>query len=567
MPTDVSIDRSSAPSTTTAPRCTANPTVGTSNQEVQAAAGLSAPAPEAGADLDSTLILMGAVGVVVLEAMPLAQAVAVAIRLARVPWVRAWLVETVGPQLHLLDAALHEQLLDVLLPPGASVEYGLEQEALVVVGGALTGMARLARPFGTWTLGLQGSLAIVAEGGLGAKSSLPFVEAMKAEAKARGQVDVDIDAEWILADAGLVQARIAMLEWLLWGETPDLRHVARFLDAMPARLEIGAGYEGKGEAGVGLDDVPIARADGATLSLASDTAIEWGEENGFLVVADQVAGLLARAVQGVNLEIGGGVRVAAGYDPDPFVTLEGTVKMGGELTGVEAVSDAELAVKGYFFVDRNGTAAVVGGTVSGEVGDNGERTRIEKPWTGLGGLPAAAACVLPGSVAGLLPGQDGSDLDVGELVLQHEHEVDDVAALEAVIGPLVRGPDVPILDTDEEVVARVTVRVAEDTSDAFPGAPAVDEEEARDRQRALAGVVTGHAFLVNAALREGGAIDAVSLDAAVVEVSCEREIGLEAEVAVGAEVKGKSRTRARYTTETDVTSRVAIAEVAAMLDA
>lgn len=514
-----SVAQSRAPAQTSAPATSAAaPATTASNQEVQDAAGLAAGPPEQAGDLGATLALLGATAVVVLDAMPLPLAIPYVIPLLRT----------------------HEQCF--------------EQTLIVGAGGHFTGTGRLARPHGTWTLTLSGQLLGAAQAGLGAGESAGGVGA-----EIGGHIRVELgpaaELEWTLANAGLTAARLSVLGSLLAGTLPDLAPLVELAGAqVPDRMELTETLAVEAEASLGLDtgvagpgDMSIDAAGmvpGLTESIPLAGALD--------SVRTAVLGVLA----GVEGSLGATLKGSVGYDPDPFVAVEAEGRFTGAAGTAECGSTMGVRAQAWVMADERGIT-IVGGTVASTASNNGDSTTVEQPFNGFDG-PMERLHNLVGT---------GAAEDVGELVIDTEHTVEDVAALEAVVGPLERGIDVPLFEQEGEVKARVKVRVAGDTSSAFPAAHPANEEEARDLQRALAGVVTGHAYLADSELREEGVIDAVTLDEAVVESAWEKKLEVEASAAAGLAAEGQTAFSARFATTTDVAQTVALEGVAAMLDA
>ncbi len=550
------VAQSRAPAQTPAPATsTVAPATTASNQEVQAAAGLAAGPPEQAGDLGATLVLLGATAVVVLDAMPLALAIPYVIPLLRTPWARAWLAENALPVLDSLTTSLQEQVIDVLLPPGASYEQRFEQTLIVGAGGHFTGSGRLARPHGTWTLTLSGRLLGAAQAGLGAGESAGGVGAAL-EGHLRVELGPAAELEWVLANAGLTAARLSVLGSLLAGTLPDLHPLVELAGTqVPDRVELTETLAVEGEASLGLD-TGVAGPGGGTSFDAAGLVPGLTGSLPLVGALDSVRTAVLGVLEGVEGSLGATLKGSVGYDPDPFVAVEAEGRIAGAAGTAEFGSTMGVRAQAWVMADERGIT-IVGGTVASTASNNGDSTTVEQPFNGFDGLMERLHNLVG----------TGAAEDVGELVIDTEHTVEDVAALEAVVGPLERGIDVPLFEQEGEVKARVKVRVAGDTSSAFPAAHPANEEEARDLQRALAGVVTGHAYLADSELREEGVIDAVTLDEAVVESAWEKKLEVEANAAAGLAAEGQTAFSARFATTTDVTQTVALEGVAAMLEA
>ncbi len=542
--------------TPTPPTSQVAPAAPASNQEVQEAAGLAGPTPQSGAGLVESLVLMGPVGAVVLDALGTSVAIAYAIQLLQYDWAREWLAENALPALASLSDTVQEQIIDALLPPGASFEQELVQELVAGLGARFSGAVRLSRRFGTWELMLRGELAGVGKIGLGAELGAGRA-GVEAELEGRVESGYFVEAHWVLSGGGVQAARAAVLRALLGGTPPALADVSRAsTDGAPDRLEAGVAGQVSAGAAVGLDTSSIFQADGVSAGVLGTDVAEAAGAVPVVEMISTVQTVVAKGLRGLSGSIVADVSAMAGYDPDPYVAVEGQLAFPGQAFGSEGGSTMGLRAVAYVMVDERGVT-IVGGTVSAGVKNNGDSTQVEQPFNGSAGLLEKL---------GQLGGGDAAE-DVGELVIEQEHKVDNTEALEAVVGPLERGVDVPLVDTAGEVTARVKVRVAGDTSAAFPSARPADEEEARDQQRALAGLVTGHAYFLDEDLREAGVIDAVTLDEAVIDSKWVADVTVEAKVAVVAGGELASGMKYTYATATDVTQRVGLEGVSAMLEA
>lgn len=539
------------PSPTTAPATTpATP----SNQAVQDAAGLSASTPASGGDLSETLAVMGPTGSVVLDALPFDQAVRYAFPILKNPWVRGWFAGASRADFSALPAPLQRSLVEAFLPVGGTVSLRAEAELLVGLGAWVAGDVTVGRASERWTLCFTGSFRGAAEAGLGGSSSCG-VGQTKAEMKGRIEGGPTGEAEWALDSAAISHISWQVLRAALAGEPVDLAGLVALTHRPPDRAELSANWKVAASAGAGVAVGGQLENDGfASLGLDSIGGVSES-----LAGAAPPASVLkwgVEALKGIGLDLNVGASLAAGYDPEPYVraNIEGGAQ--GRLLGAKGESTMGTSIKGYLW-EENGGYELGHGTITRTVTNNGERTTTVAQFAGPDDLAAQF-----GATEG-----EAAASDVGELVLEHEHEIEDVERLEEEVGAIERGLNVPIFEDAGKITSKVRVRVASDTSAAFPGVQPENEEEARDMQRALGGLVTGRAYFGNRKVAASGVFDAVTLDAASVKAEWDHRLEVGAEVRVGASFDAKAAAGVAYTTTTDVTDRVELDEVKTLLTA
>jgi hypothetical protein len=346
-----------------------------------------------------------------------------------------------------------------------------------------------------------------------------------------------------------------VLKAALTGTDIDLASLVALTHRPPDRAELSANWKGGVSAAAGVSvgselanegfaSVGLESIEGVTTALAERDPLA------------PVRKVVLDVLKGVGFDLNVGASVAAGYDTEPYIRarIEGSGR--AQAFGATASSTMGTDIKGYLW-EENGEYCLGHGTITRTVSDNGERTSTVAQFVGPDDLAAQF---------GADNGEAGTT-DVGELLLEHEHQVEDVERLEKEVGAIERGLDVPIFEDAGTITTKVRVRVASDTSEAFPGVLPANEEEARDMQRALGGLVTGHAYFGNREVRASGVFDAVTLEAASVKAEWNHQLAVGADVKVGAAFEAKGAAGVGYTTTTDVTDKVELEEVKTLLTA
>lgn len=245
-----------APTTNTAAPSTSTSSA-TSNSAAQDAAGLSGEVPTTTGEggLLETLPTMGEVGAVVLDAMPLAAALPVALQLTSIEWVALWIAALLPEEVAAAGAALASQALDAVFPPGMSVTAVANGEIDVPPAFVLTTGASVcfARDAGGWL--------VTVEGALGAAVSVDAEHV--ASLKGAGDNELGVAAGGQVGDTGrlLVECRPADVALLgadgactapgLHALLADVGAIARAVVSTPD-AKVVASYERSAEAGAGL---------------------------------------------------------------------------------------------------------------------------------------------------------------------------------------------------------------------------------------------------------------------------------------------------------------------------
>lgn len=539
------------PAPTTAPAATAGTP---SNQAVQDAAGLSAGPPPTGGNLSETLALMGPTGSVVLDALPLEQAFRLALPIFSDPWVRGWVAGISQADFSALPALLQRSIVEAFLPVGAALTLRAEAELLVGLGAWVAGEVTIGRPSEIWTLCFAGSFRGAAEVGMGGSVEALVVQG-KADMKGRIEGGPTGEAEWNIDQAAFSHISWQVLRAALAGEPVKLEGLVALTHRPPDRAELSANWKLGASAGAGA-------AVGSELENEGFAAVGLDSIGGLsdsLAGADPLAPVpkvVLDVLRGVGLDVNVGASVAAGYDPEPYFRAKIEGSGHARAFGAAASSIMGTDIKGYLW-EEDGGYCLGHGTITRTVSDNGERTSTVAQFAG------------PDDLAAQIGTDNGeaNTQDVGELLLEHEHQVEDVERLEKEVGAIERGLDVPIFENAGTITTKVRVRVASDTSEAFPGVQPANEEEARDMQRALGGLVTGHAYFGNREVRASGVFDAVTLEAASVKAEWNHQLAVGADVKVGAAFEAKGAAGVGYTTTTDVTDKVELEEVKTLLTA
>ncbi len=162
----VSAERTPSPAAPmTAPRAPAGP----SNQDQLARAGLGTPAPVVApsADLADTLSLMGDLGTVVLDALPLPIALPLALERRALAWARAWLAEQSTEALSGVGVRAALDLVDAAFPTGTRVSIDGAISATFLAGMTPAQAVAVARTPGGWSIDVTRTLGVAKDVGVG----------------------------------------------------------------------------------------------------------------------------------------------------------------------------------------------------------------------------------------------------------------------------------------------------------------------------------------------------------------------------------------------------------------
>ncbi len=258
---DQATTKTTAPATTTATTSTSSST-GTSNSEAQAVAGLSSEVPPTTSegDLLATLPTLGEVGTVVLDAMPLASALPVALQLLSIDWVAEWLGAPAPGDVAEAGAALVEAVFDALFPVGIGFEVIATGDLKVPPNLTLKGGGAIAlkRENDSWKITLSGKLGTEAGANVAGVASLSGAGENQAGVSAGAKIATEalVVAEGSISNALLLgnaaEAGAASVSQLL-GNTLDL---AQKLFSEPgAKVVVSAEAEGTAEAGAGVSEI------------------------------------------------------------------------------------------------------------------------------------------------------------------------------------------------------------------------------------------------------------------------------------------------------------------------
>lgn len=253
--------KTTAPATTTSTTSSSTST-GTSNSEAQAAAGLGSEVPPTTSegDLLATLPTLGEVGTVVLDAMPLASALPVALQLMSIDWVAEWVRELTPEAVAEAGAALVESVFDALFPVGIGFEVTATGDVKVPPNLTVKGGAAIAlkRENDAWKLTLSGKLGTETGANAAGIASLSGAGENQAGVSAGAEVAAEalVVAEGSVSNALLLgnaaEAGAASVSQLL-GNTLEL---AQKLFSEPgAKLVVSAEAKGTAEAGAGVSEV------------------------------------------------------------------------------------------------------------------------------------------------------------------------------------------------------------------------------------------------------------------------------------------------------------------------
>lgn len=550
--------RSPAPQTA-APASASGPAA--SNQAAQEQAGLAAAPPAAGgADLLTTLQTMGPMAAVVLDAMPVQAAYPLAKALRSFGFVRDWLEGLEPADLMSLVAIDPDGLMELVMPTGSSVELRFAESIAIGIGVALEGSFRLERVGAAVKAQYAGLLGGTVGVGAGASLGYEGLDRTGASASAKAQAGVGARAEWTLDPAQVIHADIRILRDLLAGRPPSLDKIATLCVANnPTTLLVSCEVRAAAEAGAAVvnGDAEVM-PDG--LSASPLTAGVQGMETGTNLAFAIFSGALG--------QVQSSVKASAGWDDrGALVSLALNKQVAASLFGFDGHVDANIVIEA-----RAGGGAPGGrlrdtirGTIKQRISTDDDAGSTEMTWKGVDMLDAILATIggkhLPPGAPGFAP---------GELVVEREHRIDDPDAIKDLLGGMPAYDGLVRLvaaHAEARYQAAVTVRMGEDTTAGFLGPGAQNVDAARDRQRALAGVILGETYLCDLPVYQLGAYDCATLDEATMTLVVDVGAGLSGEVAAGAKADVSGSVGATYRREHDLTGAVKVSDVSRLLNA
>ncbi len=474
--------KTTAPATTTSTASTSSST-GTSNSEAQAAAGLSGEVPPTSSegDLLATLPTLGAVGTVVLDAMPLAAALPVALQLMSIDWVAEWVGALAPGEVADAGPSAVKGVLDALFPVGMGVEVNLDVELSLPVAslepGALVAVKRQSEGWLCTATGkVAASLGIDADDTVSVGGAGDNQAGCGASATGEGAVEVELST--ILGDetflAELARLGVLSITTLLGGFGSFA--VLLFTDnagRMVASGELGGGAE--------------AWAGTSAVGVSTDGTL--GEAK--LDIVDALGKTGAAAGFTGSLEGGGGVdqgRVYGFAEGGYAVTAGGSEAIEGKGTTesrlrVEAWADPAAEGASPEILDQVNEVRVT--YIDGTDADAAERSLAGTRWTDVDDLiKGGANCDDAGEV-------------IGDLRISREHRVDDPELLAPYLpeGVLPQSAELDVLIFEAKIEFRDTVEVLVTETDARAAAPAgADADAVRDVQRSMAAHRLGEVF-------------------------------------------------------------------------
>lgn len=263
---------------------------GAGNAAAQEALGLTAPAPQAGDDLPSTLDLLGLAADVVLDALPLRAALALVLPDAHRerPWARRFLDRTPVEAVRREASEWAGRVLDLVWPVGLGAEVQGEGAVAALLGASLGGSVGVARV----AEGLELTLNFTSKGGVGESAGATFtgvrgtpVAGLLEEAgmslQGAGRATLLLEAGPALDAAGVPSLAHLIAESLI----TRITEVVAFAGMLPAgqlRLlawsnEVGAGVDA-GEVRPTLTDgwAATSSSGGGTAAIGTDPQGAWG---------------------------------------------------------------------------------------------------------------------------------------------------------------------------------------------------------------------------------------------------------------------------------------------------
>lgn len=534
-----------------------------SNQDRLAASGLTPAEPgPRGTDLFTTLPLLGDMAAVVLAAMPAPAALPLAVAFKDQPFVFEWLCSLEEPDLAELAAADAEAFYDLLLAPGTTLEATFAAKIAIVCGVAVGGTWRIrSESAHAAHVGYSGRLGALATAGAGGSVGYEGGDRTGASVGVEGQAFVGAEIEWTLDPLAWVLADVDVVRALLAGRLPDAEGLGEQIGRLePTTLLAELGGQASGNAGVGgvhvemdvLGRAPVSEADAAGL----------GQQ-----AAQAGVNLLGALYSGAFAAVKGEARVSAGFDGEgPRLAVDLSRSGAASLYGLDGHDELGVHIEvreGEPGMARGGDMPIRG-TLELAAANDDDRTTTRLSWESVMELESLGARLQA-------PERPAADLGApspGELVVSREHRVDDPGKIE----DLMHGSSAPTGmlrmvagHAELRYDAEVSVRMGEDTSAAYAGLAAADEDQARDRQRALAALILGESFATEAPIYAAGAQDCASLDGASITYTAEVGAAISGEVGVVAAAEAALSGAARHKHEQEISETLGIADVARLL--
>ncbi|MBM4366197.1 MAG: hypothetical protein FJ102_08265 [Deltaproteobacteria bacterium] len=472
--------KTTAPATTTATSSTSSSSSsGTSNSEAQAAAGLTGEVPPSSSegDLLATLPTLGEVGTVVLDAMPLASALPVALQLMSIDWVAEWVRALTPEAVAEAGAALVEAVFDALFPVGIGFEVVAAGDVkvppnLTVKGG---GTIALKREKDSWKLTLIGKLGAEASANVAGLASLSGAGDNQAGVTAGAEVlaEAQVVAEGSISNAlllGNAAETGAPSVSQIMGNTLELAE--RLFSEPGAKLVVSAEGEGTAEVGAGVSTVG-ASANGS----------------GGFTELDVTPG-----VEKCGVKLEGSIKGGGGIDGGRlYGFVEGGYAASGSVPGAAASTRSTLRIECWVNTEvPEGTVnpldlvdEVRVTFINADAADAEERSLDGDGFGDVYPLVKAGAdCVDAGEA-------------IGDLRVAREHAVDDVNAIAPFLPdgiiPAEMELDVFVFEAKVEFKTRAEIRVTEEQ--ARVAAPeGSDADQIRDVQRSMAAYRLGEHF-------------------------------------------------------------------------
>ncbi len=309
---------------------------------------------------------LGALGSVVLDALPFATAVQRALPLRGEPWVRDWFAEQRVGDLVVLGGDLFGSLLDTVFPVGTSVAFAASGEGdLEHLGLRSASRSCVGRAQDAWTLDVTGMVGAGVSAGLGgALMGARGTALCGALAVAEAGSDVELSAGWdVTLDAVLDEAAHALRDTLARGGEVAfpgsllraLAHAAS--QAVPSRFEARV----VGKAGVDTSLAAGTRAAGEA-TVASRAAIgvqdgsSWMEVRFGGALGAEALGLLVVELHGGGLD---GLHAVAGeLAQEVSLRVQAPAGPGGRWTYALTIGDDADAETRTYGVARDVLAAL-----------------------------------------------------------------------------------------------------------------------------------------------------------------------------------------------------------------
>lgn len=479
MSTDTAYDlgqsQTTAPSLST-PEPTSSATSSSSNSATQDALGLAAGAPAQGTDLASTLSVMGETGSVVLDAMPVAQSVPLALTLVAIDWVREWLAGLDVQEVASEAAASLSSVVDLFCPPGSYFEFD--------VSATLKAVAAEVEPGSTLKVvrtkaGFDVTSCSKVTGGIGEEKAGEVIEGAGDAAFGIGGTAAieggpSLTTGWSFSFAELfgVVGDLAVATAVASASLYDAV-VAAIATAAPSTLTVGSEVEAKVGVTDSLSEGPLdTAADVASLPLDFTTFFDrvQGSLTGTLTTNSGMKDGKAYACVKGEAAAEGAVQETKG-EAKTWVQLEAFGSLG-------TVADTALAD----FASLITSVTVTTGT--GTDKDAGTEARTFA--TLADALAALAGLVVP-----------SAEDPVGDLRVNHDHQLASPEKAEKVVGERATSPveaNLFIADAELQHKATMEVLVAEDDAREAAGTPVADAEALRDVQRAIAAERFGQTY-------------------------------------------------------------------------